>query len=80
MSSSELSEWLAYAQLDPLPDPHLSAGIVAHTTASANWSGKGFRPRLEDFIPRGRYADVAIDAEDAAERLIRQLGAVRKGD
>jgi len=79
MSSRELSEWLAFAQLDPLPDPHLSAGLIAHTVAAANWSGKGSRPKLEDYIPRGRYANQAIDADDAAERLIQQFGAIPKG-
>jgi len=80
MSSRELSEWLAYAGLEPLPDLNLSTGVVAHTIASANWSGKGSRPKLDDYIPKGRYATEAIDADDAAERLIQQFGAVPKGD
>lgn len=79
MSSREFSGWLAYFQVDPPPDPHLSAGIIAHTVASANWSGKGRRPKLDDYIPKARYATEAIDADDAAERIIKQLGAVPKG-
>jgi len=79
MSSAELSEWLAFAQLDPLPDPHLSAGIISHTIAAANWPGKGRRPKLDDYIPKGRYAHEAIDADDAAKRLIQKFGAVPKG-
>lgn len=79
MPSSELSEWLAYAGLETLPDPRLSLGIVAHTVAAANWSGKGARPKLDDFMPRARFDREPIDAQDLAARLVRQFGAIPKG-
>jgi len=79
MDSRELSEWLAFFQLNPMPDPYLSSGIIAHAIDSAFWSGKGPRPKLQDRIPRGRFEDETIDAGDAAERLIKQLGAIPKG-
>lgn len=79
MSAGEFSEWLAYSQLDPLPDLNLSTGVIAHTVAAGLWSGKGSRPKIEDYTPRGRYADEAIDADDAAERLIKQFGAIPRG-
>lgn len=79
MTSAELSEWLAYAGLETLPDLRLSLGIVAHTMAASNWPGKGPRPKLEDYMPRARFDLEPLDADDAAERLIRQFGAVRKG-
>lgn len=79
MPASELSEWLAYAGLETLPDSRLSLGIVAHTVAAANWSGKGARPKLEDFMPRARFDVEPMDAADLASRLIRQFGAIPKG-
>lgn len=79
MPSAEFSEWLAYAQIVPLPDPNLSTGIIAHTVAGSFWPGKGSRPKLEDYMPKARYDLEPLDADDTAERLIRAFGAVPRG-
>lgn len=55
MSSHELTEWMAYAHLEPFGDERgdLRAGIVASTIANVNRDPKRtpepFRP--EDFMP-----------------------------
>jgi hypothetical protein len=49
MSSLELSEWLAYSQLDPLPDPQRQTALLATLLVNL-WSKQ--RVRLEDFLPR----------------------------
>lgn len=51
MSSAELSEWMVYARLEPLPDAHWDAASINFTLASV-FAGKGARPKLEDFLPR----------------------------
>lgn len=79
MPASEYSEWLAYAQIEPLPNPNRSTALIAHTVGAGLWGGKGRRPKFEDYLPKARFDLEAIDAEDAAQRLIKMLGAVRKG-
>jgi hypothetical protein len=48
MSSRELSEWIAFARIHPLPDSYWQAGLIASVTA--NCYGANTTP--EDFIPR----------------------------
>lgn len=79
MPSAEFSEWLAYAQIEPLPNPNQSTAIIAHTTAANLWSGKGRRPKFEDYLPKARFDLEAIDAADTAARIIKAFGAVPKG-
>jgi len=79
MPSAEFSEWLAYAQIEPLPNPNQSTALIAHSIGAGLWSGKGRRPKFEDYMPKARYDLEAIDAEDAAKRLIRAFGAIQKG-
>jgi hypothetical protein len=60
LSSSELSEWIAYDQLDRIPDPWEQTGTVCATVANL-WTDKGgYRP--DDFIPRPRRAARILDA------------------
>jgi hypothetical protein len=47
MDSAEFSEWIAFAQIDPFPDPHLSAAKICQTIAASN----GMNANLEDFLP-----------------------------
>ena len=53
IDSAELSEWIAYFQLEPFGPirSDLSAGIIAATVANANKgkAGKAFQP--VDFMP-----------------------------
>ena len=79
MPSAEFSEWLAYAQIEPLPNPNQSTALIAHSIGAGLWSGKGRRPKFEDYMPKARYDLEAIDAADAAARIIKSFGAVPKG-
>jgi len=47
MSSRELSEWIAYERIHPLPDPHWSAALIC--SVLANCWGASTSP--EDFLP-----------------------------
>lgn len=49
ISSAELSEWIAYDQLERLPDPYEIGGIVASTVAN---TVAGAKTTPSDFIPR----------------------------
>ncbi len=51
MDSAELTEWMAYNQLEPLPDPWLQTGISTSMMVNL-WSKTRCKP--EDFIPRAR--------------------------
>lgn len=67
ISSRELSEWMAYYDLEPFGEERadLRAGIIASVTANANRDakkGKAYRP--QDFMP---------DFEKASEK--RQVWA-----
>lgn len=52
MTSAELSEWLAYARVYPLPDPYWSSAVVAYTVAASNYPGKGPKPEFADYFPK----------------------------
>lgn len=49
MSSNELSEWMAFDRIYPLPDPYRVGGILASTMVNL-WSKE--KVSEEDFIPR----------------------------
>lgn len=51
LDSAELSEWLAYMQLEPLPDPWYQTGLMC-AVMTRIWT-KG-RPHPQDFMPRVR--------------------------
>jgi hypothetical protein len=52
MDSAELSEWMAYNLIEPLPDPWYQNGQLCALMANL-WSSKG-RLKPDDFIPRAR--------------------------
>ncbi|MHC5539601.1 phage tail assembly protein T [Singulisphaera rosea] len=55
IGSDELSEWLAFDDLEPLPNGYLQTGILASTIANVMGSGKKkFAPI--DFMPGRRTA------------------------
>jgi len=76
MSSSELTEWLAYSQVEPLPDAHWDAALIAYTT-SRSMGGKG---HFEDFLPktvkqkRKSEPKVKLDASQSRGLLSRLCG------
>ena len=47
-------EWIAYSELEPWDEGRSDwrAARIAYTVATSNWSGKGRRPRFEDFMPK----------------------------
>lgn len=49
MDSAELSEWMAYQRIEPLPDPFWIGGVIASTMANIH-TEKKFKP--EDFMPK----------------------------
>ena len=49
LSSYELSEWIAYSKIEPLPDAHWDAALIAYTIASVNAGKK--KLKFEDFLP-----------------------------
>jgi hypothetical protein len=49
MDSAELSEWLAYDRIEPLPDAHWDAALIAHTTARSMGAKKA---KFENFLPQ----------------------------
>ena len=66
MSGEQLSEWLAYARIEPWGEERadLRAGIVAATTANCHRSSrtKAFKP--DDFMPKfGKAEEKQSDAE-----------------
>lgn len=48
LDSRELSEWIAYDRLEPLPDTWLQNGIVAHLIAALG----GEKTKPHDWIPK----------------------------
>lgn len=47
MDSQELSEWLAFDNVEGIPDPHYGPAVVASTIANAH----GARTSIADFYP-----------------------------
>lgn len=52
MDSAELSEWLAFDRVSPLPDPWLIGGIQAATMRNTFRGKRDRAAKPEDFIPR----------------------------
>jgi len=50
MDSEELSEWMAYDQIHPLPDPYWIGAAISKTIADCTPELKR-KPKLEDFLP-----------------------------
>lgn len=53
MDSAEFSEWLAYSQIEPLPDLYWVGAMICRTIAR---SLGGSKAELKDFLPRTRPA------------------------
>jgi hypothetical protein len=74
MSSEELSRWLAYDQTDLLPDPWFIGAQVCAVLAAA-FGRKGYRPKVEDFIPRASGVAVKIASGEEGRAFFRGLSA-----
>jgi hypothetical protein len=74
ISSVELSEWMAWDQLDKLPDPWWQMGKICAVIAEI-LTGKAASP--EDFIPRARPKRKIMSPE-AAMATMRGAEAVLK--
>jgi hypothetical protein len=53
LDSQELSEWLAFNDLEPLPDSYWQTGLVCATLANL-WTAKGKSYDPHDFMPTGK--------------------------
>ena len=53
IDSREVSEWMAYNLLDPIPDSNWQTGLLASLMVNL-WSKTRSKP--EDFIPRAKKA------------------------
>lgn len=63
MSSKELTEWIAFASIEPFGGDaeYLGTAIVAQTVANVN-RGKGKKPfKTEEFIPKFEKKTQSVD-------------------
>lgn len=67
-----LSEWMAFARLEPFGEERadLRAGIIAATVANVNRGKKDKPLRAQDFMPK--FDEVEDDMPDW-ERMLRQV-------
>ncbi len=76
ISSHELTEWIAFDQVEPFGDRRgdLQAGVVAATVANVN-RAKGARAyHVTDFVPEYGKKDEEVDAEALT---LQQIGLWR---
>jgi hypothetical protein len=81
ISSSELSEWIEFYDLEPFgcDTGFLGHAITAQTVANAN-RGKGQRPfKVEDFMPQfGKEPQSEASMKNFAAMMTAALGGVDK--
>lgn len=65
LDSEELSEWLAYDQLEPLPDAHWDSGMMASTVVNM-FSKTNRRYKPTDFMPHYRISGRHDPEQDMA--------------
>ena len=75
MTSAQLSEWMAYAQLEPWGEERadLRAGIIASTQANTMKGAKGKSFKPQDFMPQYEPED---EDESAAKLMARMRAAL----
>lgn len=81
MSSAELAEWMAFASVEPLPDPYWTSALQCLVISSTAGSGGGKRPRLEDFLPvvrRPRNVHQPVPKRLSAEQSAGLLGRLMR--
>lgn len=84
MDSAELSEWLAYDQIDPLPDPYWCAALIASTIARCMGAKSAklekFLPRRTKGKPRGVVANGPALLASVRRAVERAEGSKKKGN
>lgn len=80
MSSRELSEWMAYYEIEPFGEwrADVRSAIVAMTVAAANRGKRQGAPKLEDFMPKFDQVATKGDPESLLEK-VRLLNAALGG-
>ena len=73
MDSKELSEWIAYDRVEPLPDSWVETGLTCATMANL-WSKGNYK--AQDFMPKAKkekltFSKIAATLEAAAPRRQR---------
>ena len=73
LDSHELSEWMAFSTLEPLPEERADqrAAMIAHAVVCMNWADKNRRPPpIADFLvvrpPKPKMDGLALLAKAAA--------------
>lgn len=84
LSSSELTEWIAYASIEPFGDMRADfrAGVIASTLANVNRDPKRGKPTKPiDFMPFAENVEPEEQDEAAAiKAMFYKMGAIRKND
>lgn len=62
MDSRELSEWMAFDRVEPLPDSYWQAGLICATVGNAMGSRRALSPA--DFLPAPRHAPPPVQAPE----------------
>jgi hypothetical protein len=73
MDSHELSEWLAYDQVDGVPDAYWICGKLCQTIVGS-FAGK--KTQVDDFIPRER--PVRIVSGDSAKAIMQGVTVAQR--
>jgi hypothetical protein len=71
LDSAELSEWMAYDQLHPFPDPWLQTGVQASLTANLGKDPKNRkRYKPQDFMPQVKARRKRMTIEQIRSAMI----------
>lgn len=76
MTSAQLSEWMAFAQLEPWGEERadLRAGIIASTMANSMKGAKGKAFKPQDFMPKFEPEDEEATAAMMMAKMRAALG------
>lgn len=73
MDSRLLSEWMAYFDIFPMPDPWLQTGQLASTMANL-WSSRRKRFRPEEFMPERKLEGGAKPERQSVRDMMAIMG------
>lgn len=72
MDSGEITKWLAYRQIRPLPDPYWCSALLASTVYNTSLV-EGKRMTIEDFLPVVKSAAKQSTPADRAAARFKHL-------